>query len=412
MYGLTIKLVLILVAIITILMTGNANASTLVDPLNDWSLTTGHSQQLAFDNTNVDYFYGDHSRVKCNSGDSSTFYYHVAGARSFIAYSFFWDNLGGVKAYSSIDGATWTEVSVTSDAPQLTDATSTDWRYCQIRPSASLPPGTNYVAFTLQPDQSNLFTPQIGQVSITYGDEPVVDVSVPGPGGLMVAASAGSAHLDWFPVKDALSYTIERRTAAGKDYRTLASGIDDTSYVDSGLKQGVKYYYVVKARTPNGMTGPSEEVLASSTTEEGVFVDPLEDWSLAVKHSDDLAFGPLFGGAQTLRRTAKSDEFVEYKLSGATSFTVNVYSLESDPSQEIVADVSGDDVNWNSVRVTFKHTAGIGDNWYGSVCTPVDRLPAGSNYIRFRLTSTAAADSPQLAQVRLTSMSEVAGVDR
>jgi len=381
-------------------------AATLTDPLDNWSVTTGHTSEMLFDVDNGAHFFNDRSRVKCNGGTASTFYYHLPGVKNFAIYTFFWNSLGAVAVYVSPDGNAWSPISVTSNAPQLTLQGSTDWAEAQIGPAGPIPAGTNFVAFTLKPDQTNFFTPQIGQVAISY-DEAATD-SGPGPGGLIVTPTDGGAHLDWYPVKGAKSYIIQRRSAKTDDFHRLAAGINATSYVDSGLKPGVKYYYVVKAQTDAGVSGPSEEVLASSTSDDGVFVDSLSDLSLVVKHSDGLTTSDLFGGAVALHRTGDQDEFVEYKLSGATSFAVNVFTLDVDPSPSISAETSVDENNWSQATISFKLTAGIGDRWYGSVCTPVGKLPPGTNFVRFRLRGPSMGGAPQIAQVRLMSTSPIA----
>jgi len=384
-------------------------AGTLTDPLDNWSLTTGHTSEMLFDVDNGVHFFNDRSRVKCNGGTASTFYYHLPGVKNFAVYTFFWNSKGGVAAYVSPDGNNWSPISVVSTAPQVTAQGSTDWTEAQIGPAGPIPAGTNFVAFTLQPDQINFFTPEIGQVAISY-DETATDTGT-GPGGLIVTPVDGGAHLDWYPVKGAKSYIIQRRTAKTDDFHRLAAGINATSYVDSGLKPGFKYYYVVKAQTDAGMSGPSEEVLATSTGDEGVFVDSLSDLSLVIKHSEGLATSDLFGGAVVLHRTGDQDEFVEYKLTGATSFALNVFTVDVDPSPSISAEASVDENNWSQVPISFKLTAGIGDRWYGSVCTPVGKLPAGTNFVRFRLRGPSIGGAPQIAQVRLMSASPMANTN-
>ena len=410
-----------ILATIAILFSGlcPAHGSTLTDPLDTWNLTAGHSPELLFDADTGARFFGDHSRVKCTGGTASTFFYHLSDVNSFVIFCYFWNNQGQLAAYTSADGNNWAPISLTYDTPHQTVDGSPDWQGVRAAPASALPAGTNYVAFTLKPDQVNFFTPQIGQVAIRYGEaDPIMD-SGPGPSGLIVTTSGSDAHLDWYPIKGAKSYVIERRTAKADeadnrrakvvdaDFHKIATGVVGDNYVDSGLKPGVKYYYVVKAVVNGHVTGPSEQVLASSTPENAVFVDPLTDLNLVVKHSNSLAAGELFG-AEAIHRLTANDEFVEYKLTGASSFAINVYTTDDNPSTSISAQTSADDINWNDADVSFKLTAAIGDKWYGSVCTPSSKLPDGTNFVRFKLSGPSTSASPMIAQVRLISPSQVA----
>ena len=80
------------------------------------------------------------------------------------------------------------------------------------------------------------------------------------------ATLAGTAYdsgasLSWTTVAGAASYTLQRGTKPGGPYSTLATGLLNQTYIDSGLSDGTTYYYVVTASNAAG-TGPKSNELA------------------------------------------------------------------------------------------------------------------------------------------------------
>jgi probable HAF family extracellular repeat protein len=75
-----------------------------------------------------------------------------------------------------------------------------------------------------------------------------------------VAATAGAQRvtLSWSTVCGADSYVVQRGTAAGGPYQTIASGLTATQYVDTSAPLGGTYHYVVAAvkGTMAGLTSP------------------------------------------------------------------------------------------------------------------------------------------------------------
>ncbi len=69
------------------------------------------------------------------------------------------------------------------------------------------------------------------------------------------------ATLSWTSVGSAASYTVRRGSKAGGPYTTIASGLLDQTYKDSGLSNGTTYYYVVTAVNAVG-TGPNSNEVA------------------------------------------------------------------------------------------------------------------------------------------------------
>jgi hypothetical protein len=80
-----------------------------------------------------------------------------------------------------------------------------------------------------------------------------------------LGASAGDSQvsLSWTASTGATSYNIKRATTTGGPYTTVKSGNTTTSYTDTGLTNGTKYFYVVTAVNLGGESGSSNEASAT-----------------------------------------------------------------------------------------------------------------------------------------------------
>jgi fibronectin type 3 domain-containing protein len=98
-----------------------------------------------------------------------------------------------------------------------------------------------------------------GEVSAT----PHASVSPPpAPTGLSASAGDGQVSLSWNASSGATSYEIFRGTSSGGE-TLVASNVTTTSFLDTGLTDGVKYYYEVKAVNSAGTSGFSNEASAT-----------------------------------------------------------------------------------------------------------------------------------------------------
>jgi fibronectin type 3 domain-containing protein len=88
------------------------------------------------------------------------------------------------------------------------------------------------------------------------------------PAGVTAAAQAGQVMLNWSATSGAVSYNVYRGTSPGGEATTpIASGITTLSFLDTGLTNGVTYYYKVSATDAGGESAPSTE---ASATPQGV----------------------------------------------------------------------------------------------------------------------------------------------
>ena len=90
----------------------------------------------------------------------------------------------------------------------------------------------------------------------------LVDLVV-APANLTATAGDSKVTLSWDAVDGATSYIIKRSTTSGGTYETIASGVTDTSYVDTSVTNGTTYYYVVTAVNDYGESDNSNEASAT-----------------------------------------------------------------------------------------------------------------------------------------------------
>lgn len=89
----------------------------------------------------------------------------------------------------------------------------------------------------------------------------VIDAPPP-PTGLSAAPGKKKVTVSWAAAAGANSYKVKRATTTGGPYTTVATNITGTSYANSGLTSGVRYYYVVSAVNTGGESANSAEVSA------------------------------------------------------------------------------------------------------------------------------------------------------
>lgn len=110
------------------------------------------------------------------------------------------------------------------------------------------------------------------------------------PTGLTAAAGNGTVTLSWNPSTGAVAYIIKRSTTSGGPYTPVATNTA-ISYVDTGLINGVTYYYVVSALGDGGESLNSAQVSATPASPAGALI-AYEGFN----YSADTSIGGLDGG--------------------------------------------------------------------------------------------------------------------
>lgn len=101
-----------------------------------------------------------------------------------------------------------------------------------------------------------------GSVNSGYSNEANAWTRHLAPGSLTATAGDATVTLSWSLVSGA-TYTIKRATAIGGPYTQVVTGHGSTTYQNSGLTNGITYYFVVTADNAAGPSANSNEASAT-----------------------------------------------------------------------------------------------------------------------------------------------------
>jgi rhamnogalacturonan endolyase len=114
------------------------------------------------------------------------------------------------------------------------------------------------------------------------------------PASLSAFGANNQITLVWPVASGATSYTLKRGISSGNETTTVISGYTLTSYTNTGLGNGITYYYVVTATGPGGTSANSPEASATPfATTSGIWTAPAGgNWGTAANWSGgSIAFG-------------------------------------------------------------------------------------------------------------------------
>jgi fibronectin type 3 domain-containing protein len=180
-------------------------------------------------------------------------------------------------------------------------------------------------------DDFRLYAKALSQAELTDLANPAVGA----PARVVATPGDGKATLKWFP-NATTAYAIKRSTTSGGPYTTIAESVTDLTYTDTGLTNGVTYYYVVGGANAQGPGPDSAEVSAIPNTlalhlkfdESSGSV--AADSSGSARHAT-LVNGPAFVAGRidnALNFPAASSQYATLPsgiVSGFTDFTVSTW---------------------------------------------------------------------------------------
>jgi subtilisin family serine protease len=108
----------------------------------------------------------------------------------------------------------------------------------------------------------------------------------------LVAASANTqVSLAWDLSVGATTYNVKRSVTSGGPYTTVASGVTTTTYTDTGLTNGVTFYYVVSGVNSIGESANSAQVSATPSTQTFVYRLNAGGGAVSLFSADDYSVG-------------------------------------------------------------------------------------------------------------------------
>ncbi len=155
------------------------------------------------------------------------------------------------------------------------------------------------------------------------------------PVQLAVVPGDTKATLTWLPNATS-TYTVKRSTTSGGSYATIAEGVTALTYVDTGLTNGLTYYYVVSGANADG-SGPDSAEVSVTPSPLAVHLKFDESTGTLAADSSGRAFHATLVNAPTfatgklgnaLGLTPTSSQYAKLPsgvVSGFTDFTVSTW---------------------------------------------------------------------------------------
>jgi hypothetical protein len=134
----------------------------IVDHLLDWDKTFSYTEHWTFETIHPTLFEGAPSHLKRTTDTPESLVYHAPDLVDFAVRAYYMGELANkITAYGSPDGAVWTPLTLSNDAPVTTSA---GFQRTNLH-SGLLPAGINYLKITLSGDPL-VYSPQLSQVTL------------------------------------------------------------------------------------------------------------------------------------------------------------------------------------------------------------------------------------------------------
>lgn len=245
-------------------------------------------------------------------------------------------------------------------------------------------------------------------------------VAPPAPTEFTATAGDAQIALSWSAVGSATGYIVQRASASGGPYLTVASPTG-TSFTDTGLTNGSPYFYIVLATNSAGSSSPSAEV--SATPVSGIPVAPGAPTGLAATPGNlyitltwsvvptatsyQIKRSTTSGGPYTVIASPNGISFADTNLTAGTPYfyvatAVNVAG-ESQPSAEATATPSAaGPATWTGAGNGASRAFWSADsNW--SLNPPPDNGPATIALV-FNNTNAASFAQNDIANLTVSSI--------
>jgi fibronectin type 3 domain-containing protein len=172
-----------------------------------------------------------------------------------------WNASAGADSYqikrATVSGGPYTTIA--------TGLTGTAWV------NTGLTNGTTYY-YIVTPVRFGQAGTSSAQVSASLAATPAAPAT---PTGLLANPGSGQISLSWNASAGATSYTVKRSAVSGGPYTVLASDLTGTSLTNTGLGNGLAYFYVVSASNAGVGSSNSAQATAIATA-----YSALESWRL------------------------------------------------------------------------------------------------------------------------------------
>ena len=192
------------------------------------------------------------------------------------------------------------------------------------------------------------------------------------PANLAATTGNSQATLTWSNSIGATGYVVQRASATGGPYATIAGGVTTNSYTDTGLTNGLTYYYVVAATNSSGIGPQSAEAAAALSA-----LPPLPPAGLSAVPGDSVV-------ALTWNASA-----------GATNYILLISTNSDESNSNLVStpNTSYLDIGLNNGTTYYFAVSAAGPYGQGVPSASVSATPFIGNGIAWTNTITASAQN-------------------
>lgn len=199
------------------------------------------------------------------------------------------------------------------------------------------------------------------------------------PGAIVDLVAVGGntqISLTWSAVSGADSYAMKRAPASGGTYTSIATGLTQTTYTDTGLTNGVPCYYVVAGTNSFGPAPDSNEASAIPNPPQATAIYAFEGNVLDTSGNDNngtasaLSYvaGRIEAQAALFNGTSA---YVQIPRSISTDFTLAMWVKTTDAGNSgtqwwqgkglVDGEVNGAAADWGTVLLAGKFALGVGN---------------------------------------------------
>ncbi|MBP1992189.1 glycoside hydrolase domain-containing protein [Paenibacillus eucommiae] len=439
------------------LLTNQAVNVTDTDDASSFDGIYSQTEQWALETANPNTSGGDLHRIVRKENTDQSLVYYRPNIRKFAA-KLYSDSTDEIEFYASADNKKWTPIPI-----RIGEQVETDWGWHGITvTSGKIPWGTYYLKVVIKGSNANSWSPQLGELAITYGYEvsepeslidnngfeaglwPIskgaeIDTSVKHMGKQSAKITAGSEgsgehalvsepaaidkkkkhsfsiwlKTDQISTPDGVNVQLMQLDAQGNELglyneagRPLITGgtQDWTEYTIDNIRTSAAALQVIVTTKP-GVTGTvwvDDVVLLDQTLLE-TFIDTLDDFDSIAEHSGNFLLATTNpnttgGDGSRLMRGDNTESYIVYNKPNIRSFSANIYSDSTDLLDFLV---SPDNLTWTPLPVTSSVRTDTDWGWFKVTKSAAD-IPQGTQYLKIVFKASNANHwSPQLGDISI-----------
>jgi hypothetical protein len=201
------------------------------------------------------------------------------------------------------------------------------------------------------------------------------------PSGLTAASASLQATLSWVASLGATGYNVKRSTVSGGPYTAIVTNLMTTSYTNTGLTNGVTYYYVVSAQNPAGESTDTLQVSALPGSLNRI------GWvaTASVGSSPGNAIDGNAGTRWTTGVSQANGQWFQVDMGSANTFyqiVLDATGSSGDYPRGYQVNISSDGINWGSAVTNGSGSAAVTTISFSS--------PQAARYIRVTQTGSTS----------------------